>query len=216
MYPEDLKPFKSIDISLAQAITEYDQYVMSRPALYTLLLRHIPPQRVLLGKRILNLWQDETGVVIRCADKTFYYGDVLVGADGAHSSVHQRLYEQLKENKKLPSCDDVELPFSCVCLVGQTVPLDPEEFPFLAKEASECNSVLGRESECTWITMTTKQNTVCWMVIQYLNKYTVKDNDAFRNSEWGWEAADAMAQEVIDFKLPGLRNGQPLTPRRLR
>ncbi|KAF9427718.1 hypothetical protein BGZ94_004320 [Podila epigama] len=211
MYTEDLKPLKSMNIGHVKDMTGFDQYVISRPALYTLLLRYIPPPRVLLGKRILNFWEDEGGVTIRCSDKTFYRGDILVGADGAYSAVRQRLYQQLKEKKKLPACDDVDLPFSCVCLVGQTARLDPEEFPALQQSDSECSSVLGRESQCTWLTLTTKQNTVCWMVIQFLNKDTEKDNDAFRNSELGWEAADAMASEVMDFKIPGLRNGRPMT-----
>lgn len=59
--------------------------------------------------------------------------------------------------------------------------------------------------------MTTKHNTVCWVVIQYLDKYTSKQNDSFRCSEWGPEAAEALAREVRVFKLPGTRNGQPLT-----
>ncbi|KAF9406181.1 hypothetical protein BGZ94_003216 [Podila epigama] len=76
----------------------------------------------------------------------------------------------------------------------QTVPLDPEEFPALKYSDYECNSILGRESYCT-----------------FLNKDTKKDNNAFRNSEWGWEAAEAMAKEVKESKIPGLRNGKPMT-----
>jgi len=40
-------------------------------------------------------------------------------------------------------------------------------------------------------------------VIQYLDEETSKDNDSFRNSEWGPEAAQSMCKEVRDFRLPG-------------
>ncbi|KAG0097695.1 hypothetical protein BGZ93_002176 [Podila epicladia] len=36
-------------------------------------------------------------------------------------------------------------------------------------------------------------------------------NDSFRSSEWGPEAAEAMAKEVRDFKVPGGKDGQVLT-----
>lgn len=49
------------------------------------------------------------------------------------------------------------------------------------------------------------------MVIQFLTKETAKSNDSFRNSEWGIEAAEAMCNEVRDFKVPGGRDGKQLT-----
>ncbi|KAG0011321.1 hypothetical protein BGZ82_003050 [Podila clonocystis] len=62
-----------------------------------------------------------------------------------------------------------------------------------------------------WITFTTAQNTVCWMVIHFLDKDSSKRNDSFRNSEWGPEAAEALAREVRPFKIPGGRDGKQLT-----
>lgn len=49
------------------------------------------------------------------------------------------------------------------------------------------------------------------MVIQFLNKETSKQNDSFRNSEWGPEAAEAMCKEVRHFKLPSGEEGKALT-----
>lgn len=59
--------------------------------------------------------------------------------------------------------------------------------------------------------MTTKQNTICWVVIQFLNKHTSKQNDSFRASELGPEAAQAMCKEVRHFNIPGGREGMGLT-----
>ncbi|KAF9402365.1 hypothetical protein BGZ94_004947, partial [Podila epigama] len=180
-YTEDVKPSFSLGFEWAEAMTGYHQHVISRPDLYNLLLSQIPPENILLGKRILTYEETDDAV------------------------------QQLKEANKLPVCDDVALPYSCACLVGQTEVLDPEEFSVLKEDVFGSTTVLGRDNQCSWITMATKQNTVCWMVIQFLNKETYKNNDTFRTSEWGPEAAEAFANEVKSFKLPGLRNGQPLT-----
>ncbi|KAG0024960.1 hypothetical protein BGZ81_007528 [Podila clonocystis] len=145
-------------------------------------------------------------VLVRCSDGSAYYGNILVGADGAYSAVRQQLYKDLKVEQKLPG-----LPFRCVCLVGQTEVLDPEEFPDLKKELAQFHTVLGVSTMCTWITMTTKQNTVCWMVIHFLDKDSSKRNDSFRNSEWGPEEAEALAREVLPFPIPGGRDGKPIT-----
>ena len=114
-----------------------------------MLINSIPRERILLGKRVLSSIQNRDSVMVRCADNTSYHGDILVGADGAYSAVRQNLYKSLKEDKKLPASDDVALPFSCVCLVGQTVPLDPEEFPELKEERSQGHGVLGVSTMCT-------------------------------------------------------------------
>ncbi|KAG0314946.1 hypothetical protein BG000_005361, partial [Podila horticola] len=149
--------------------------------------------------------------MVRCADNTSYHGDILVGADGAYSAVRQQLYKDLRKGKKLPASDDISLPFNCVCLVGQTVPLDPEEFPQLKEELAQSHTVLGTSTMCTWVTFNTKQNTVCWMVVHFLDKDSSKRNDSFRNSEWGPEAAEALAREVRPFKIPGGKDGKVLT-----
>lgn len=57
------------------------------------------------------------------------------------------------------------------------------------------------------VTATTLQNNICWMVIQHLTKESSKQNDSFRNSEWGPEAADAMCKEIRHFPIPGGKDG---------
>ncbi|KAG0342046.1 hypothetical protein BG004_005770 [Podila humilis] len=211
IFDENLKPSYDMNIEWLKNYVEYREYVVSRPDLYRLLLSQLPKDRVLLGKRILSFQQDGDGVLVKCADNSHYNADILVGADGAYSAVRQHLYKGLRTAGTLPRSDDVPLPSSCVCLLGQTEVLDPEEFPALKLEASHFNSILGSKNRCTWTTFTTKQNSICWMVIQFLNKETSKENDSFRTSEWGVEAAEAMAKEVRHFKVPGGKDGQVLT-----
>ena len=106
-------------------------YVTSRPVLYDLLLRQIPAHKIHLKKRVLSLQQGDKGVRIECQDHTFYEGDILVGADGAYSAIRQCMYTRMKQDNLLPKSDQGVLSYTCVCLVGQTNPLDPEEFPTL-------------------------------------------------------------------------------------
>lgn len=122
---------------------------MSRPDLYDLLWRHVPRENIRLGKRVLSYVEEETSITVNCSDNSAFCGDILVGADGAYSAVRQHLYKKLKATTGIPRSDDIPLPFSCVCLVGQTTVLDPEDFPDLKSEKSHFTSVLGLKSLCT-------------------------------------------------------------------
>jgi hypothetical protein len=89
--------------------------------------------------------QGGNGVLVRFSDGTEAEGDILVGADGAYSAVRQGLYEKLKKANKLPPTDALPLPFSTVCLVGQTNPLTLDEFPNLALEKSQLINFIGTD-----------------------------------------------------------------------
>lgn len=103
-----------------------------------------------MGKRIESFDQSKENITVRFTDDTTYQGDILVGADGAYSAVRRHMYQALKEKSTLPTTDEQPLPFDCVCLVGQTTELDPEEFPEVNVVDVPFNSVLGGErSRCT-------------------------------------------------------------------
>ncbi|KAG0332263.1 hypothetical protein BG004_001323, partial [Podila humilis] len=210
MFNEELKPQFNMDFRGVHRIGGARYYSLARPELYSFLWKQIPRESIALGKRVLSFTQDDDVVTVSCADGTTYSGDILVGADGAYSAVRQQLFKELKAKRQLPASDDIPLPFSCVCLVGQTIPLDPEEFPYLQLPLSQAHFVLG-DTDYTWMAFTSKRQTYCYMVIQFLNKETSKENDTFRNSEWGPEAAEAMAKQVRHFKLPSGQEGKSLT-----
>ncbi|KAG0342026.1 hypothetical protein BG000_007219 [Podila horticola] len=205
VFTEDRKPIFNIDSTKRPRYCGGREFIVARPDLYDLLLRRVPNDKVHMGKKVLSFEQNDLGVMLRFNDNTTYHGDILVGADGAHSAVRQHLFKILKAKNLLPASDEGDLPFDCVCLVGQTEVLDIDEFPDMKLSHCKFNSVLG--TEYGWVQATTIRNTICWVVIQKLNSETSKHNDAFRNSEWGPEAADAMCNEIRRFKIPGGKDG---------
>ncbi|KAI1314762.1 hypothetical protein EDD11_001731 [Mortierella claussenii] len=210
-YNEDRQRDFSVNNKLALPMGGSSTYYVTRSALYNLLLRQVPAEKVHLGKRLLSFQQNELGVRVQFADSSIAHGDILVGADGAYSGVRQNLYSQLKKKEMLPASDDCALPFSCVCLVGQTKPLDPTKYPELLEHHCRSSLIIGKEKPYMWATASMNNNIYCWTVIQFLDEETSKENDSFRNSEWGPEAAETMAKEVRDFPIPcGVKNDQTL------
>ncbi|KAF8943003.1 hypothetical protein BGZ47_005916 [Haplosporangium gracile] len=189
------------DESFSSKMFGADGFIVARPMLYDLMLRQVPTDRIHMGKKVLSTKQGGNGVLLRCSDGTEYEGDILVGADGAYSAVRQSLYAELKKANRLPASDGLPLPFSTVCLVGQTRPLTSEEFPDIAKEKCQFINTLGGDRPYSWSTFTTSQATLCWAVVLYLDKESSKIHDSFRNSEWGPEAASAMCEQVKDFPV---------------
>ncbi|KAF9120511.1 hypothetical protein BGW39_011311 [Mortierella sp. 14UC] len=185
-------------------------YIIPRPQLYDLLLRQIPKERIHLGKKVLSMEHSDDGVMIRCSDGTEVNGDILVGADGAYSAVRKSLYDQLAKAKKLPHSDSLPLPFSTVCLVAQTRPLSPEEFPDLALKECQFRNTIGTNKMYAWATLTTAQNTVCFGATLFLPEEAIKDNDTFRTSEWGQESAAEMCDQIKDFPIIS-GNGKEMT-----
>lgn len=211
IFDENLEPKFSMDYDSLEGMTTYKEYLVSRADLYDVLWRHVPRDQIHLSKKITAYDQTDEGVTVRCADGSTYHGDILVGADGAYSVVRTQLYEKLQKRGTLPASDAEPLPFSNICLVGQTRVLDPEEFPALQSKESEFLSVLGIENMYMWTTLTTKKNTMCWVVVEYLNKESSKADESFRNSEWGPEAAESMCEQVREFKVPGGKDGKVRT-----
>ncbi|KAF9583761.1 hypothetical protein BGW38_008607 [Lunasporangiospora selenospora] len=168
-------------------------------------LDYSPAQKIkiFMSKKVLSFLQNKDGVMIRCSDNTTYHGELLVGADGAYSGVRQTLYKQMAERGELPRGDDADLPFNSVCLVGQTRPMDPEQFPHLKDDYTWFETTIGENKPYAWVTFTTRSNTICWMVLRHLDDQVSRELDSsFRNSEWGPESAEQMCREVRDFPVP--------------
>ncbi|KAF8955614.1 hypothetical protein BGZ46_002586, partial [Entomortierella lignicola] len=201
-YNEQREATRTLDYSPAQKIGGYLPHIISRPILYGILLKLVPPHRIIMSKKILSFAQNHEGVTVRCSDNTSYQAEILVGSDGAYSAVRQSLYKELHKKGVLPKSDNEPLPFNSVCLVGQTRPFDPEKFPHMKDWHTWFETTIGDKKPYVWVTFTTKFNTICWMVIRHLDDNSRELESSFRNSEWGPEAAGTMCNEVRDFPIP--------------
>ncbi|KAF9407894.1 hypothetical protein BGZ94_002524 [Podila epigama] len=211
VYTDDLQPSYTMNIEFLANICPHREYIIPRPDFFDLLWRHIPRENIHLGKKILSFDQDADGVTIKCEDGIDWHGDILVGADGAYSTIRERLFESLKAEGKHSTADDTTLPANCVCLVGQTKVLSVDEYPDLLSDQCAFYSVLGVETKSTWLTMTTASNSVCWIALCFLDTDTSESGGITDSPEWGTEATEALCDKVRDFKVPGGKDGKQLT-----
>jgi salicylate hydroxylase len=71
-------------------------YHFHRADLIALLADAFGPKEIKLGRRLIDVEQDESGVTAHFQDGTSERGDLLIGADGIHSQVRERLFGEEK------------------------------------------------------------------------------------------------------------------------
>ncbi|KAG9061278.1 hypothetical protein KI688_007616 [Linnemannia hyalina] len=204
----------------------YDRVLFSRPELHAMLFKKIPKEKLHMSKKIVTLDQDQDGVTVTFDDNTTARGDILVGADGAHSSVRQQLYKTLEKDGLLPKSDTKDTSKGYICLLGTTSSLDPAKYPGVLEKESESYFMFGdkdtpytvsyagsvRDSWSVleknvvkkfpdWLTFTIPGNRICWNVIVQLGLSSTADEHA---SSSGWTNQDnkKMMDEFRDFKTP--------------
>lgn len=121
----------------------YDRILFARPELYDMLFKQIPSEKMHMSKKILSFQQNHEGVMLRFSDNTTVHGDILVGADGAHSAVRQHLYKTMDKQGLLPKADTKAMSRGYISLVGTTNELDPEKYPCVLKEDCDINFIIG-------------------------------------------------------------------------
>ncbi|KAG0225440.1 hypothetical protein BGW42_004431 [Actinomortierella wolfii] len=110
-YDQELTLMGTADALFSRERYGYYIRVMSRPALYSILLKRIPKDRITLSKRVIGVEQSDSRVTVRCADNSVYEADIVVGADGAYSAVRQNMYRDLAQKQQLPSADAKPMAF---------------------------------------------------------------------------------------------------------
>ncbi|KAG0032095.1 hypothetical protein BGZ81_011671 [Podila clonocystis] len=179
----------------------YDQTI-PRPDLYNLLLTRISPDRIKRGKRLVNFRQTETEVTVRCSDGTFYTAEILVGADGAASTVRTSLYRQMKDAKVLPRADQEPEKYRHVCLIGVTNPLSLKRYPDLGLRFSTFKIVLNRNSPYMCWFMPIPGHRYAWLVSRALDEPVVVNSGNSDHSEWGRDATEEMSKSVRHLIFP--------------
>ncbi|KAG0255871.1 hypothetical protein DFQ27_006012 [Actinomortierella ambigua] len=197
----------------------YGDYIriIERPKLYDILRTLVPVDKILFSKKVLSIEQNDEGVMIRCSDNTTYHGDVLIGADGAYSTVRQLMYKQMKEVGKLPEEDDTDPPFNMHCLVGVSKPFPPGTFD-CPQDQCRYESIFFGDIPYMVICFSGQDGDIKWMVIEDIGGVQTRQDEAFKSNEWGPEGAMAMAEKVRGLATPfGLTMGDVIdnTPKEL-
>ncbi|KAG9069578.1 hypothetical protein KI688_010482 [Linnemannia hyalina] len=119
-----------------------------RPDLHNLIFNKIPMHMTHMSKKVLSFQQNHEGVMLRFSDNTTVHGDILVGADEAHSSVRTHLYKTPDEQGFLPKGDTKTMNKRYMCLLVTTLPQDPNEerYKDLAVEDSKCSFHIDDDS----------------------------------------------------------------------
>ncbi|OAQ29395.1 FAD/NAD(P)-binding domain-containing protein [Linnemannia elongata AG-77] len=198
---DKLKLIGKVDTSCTDLIG-YDRILFARPELYDMLFNKIPKEKLHMSKKVLSFQQNHEGVMIRFSDNTSIHGDILVGADGAHSAVRQHLYRTLEKEGLLPKSDTKPMSKGYISLVGTTNELDPVKYPSLLDKDSEALYMIGdKNTPYTWVTFTIPGNRICWNVIIQLGITEIAD-DQFKSSDWVPQQNQKMMNGIRHFKTP--------------
>ncbi|KAI7832733.1 hypothetical protein BC939DRAFT_434200 [Gamsiella multidivaricata] len=198
----DLKKIGEFNAENDIEVTGYHRALFSRPELYKILLSRIPPHKIHMSKKVMSFLQNKDGVMVRLQDGSTVHGDILVGADGAHSAVRQTLYQEMEKQGKLPQCDTRRMMKGYICMVGTTGPLDPAKYPGVDVPASDGTLLIGNSSSpYAWSMFSVPGNKMCWNVVLQLD-VDASEDEQFRNSEWSSITNKRMIEEVYHFKTP--------------
>jgi salicylate hydroxylase/6-hydroxynicotinate 3-monooxygenase len=80
------------ELPMTEATHGAPHLCMHRAALHSVLLSGVAPERVHLGKRLIELDQSGSGVTLVFADGSRATADAAIGADGVHSIVRELLF----------------------------------------------------------------------------------------------------------------------------
>ncbi|KAF9137462.1 hypothetical protein BGX30_010204 [Mortierella sp. GBA39] len=199
---ENMNKIGSLDLSSDAVRYGYHNRIMDRPSLYKLLLSRIPEGRIITGKRVCDIEQNDQGVLVRCSDTSSYEADILVGADGAYSCVRRCLYRDLRNENLLPKSDMAPLAFDHHCLVGITDPIDPIYFPDLSRSTCDMMVVIGKDKPYSWWLIPLKKNRLAWRVTYNLPTTQIRQEHHIRSSDWGPLQVEEMANACRDFVCP--------------
>ncbi|KAF9979935.1 hypothetical protein BGZ75_009057 [Mortierella antarctica] len=184
--------------------------VMARSQLRALLLQRIPPRRIVTGK-VLGMIQDQDKVTVRCSDGTTHEGDVLIGADGAFSNVRHALFWALDEKKQLPKADAVQMAVDLHTISGCTKPLDPTKYPVLLDAMTEIQSLQLPDKPYTiWFTPLL-DNSIAFDITRDAAKTFIRQGEASKVNQWRPEDVEEALEAVKTVECPyGVNMGELL------
>ncbi|KAF9365959.1 hypothetical protein BGX34_007318 [Mortierella sp. NVP85] len=201
MYNDKLETIGSLNMKGHDNLLGSQNLIFSRPQFYQLLLDRIPAHRISLGKKVLRTVEKEGRIRIHCSDNSTHETDILIGADGAYSSVRQSMFKRMEAENRLPKCDTESLTVASINMVGVAVPEDLSKYPQLKDPFSHFSVVIGGSGSRSWGITNTSGNQICWSLITQLSESDAKTMH-FRNSEWGPESVEVMYKEYENLLCP--------------
>ncbi|KAJ5701178.1 monooxygenase [Penicillium malachiteum] len=86
---------------------------MERSALLRVIYNHLSDKsKVLTGKRVKNIENTEDGAVVTTTDGSVFFGDMVIGTDGAHSGVRQAIVRHAQERGLGPEYTEEDSEFN--------------------------------------------------------------------------------------------------------
>jgi 2-polyprenyl-6-methoxyphenol hydroxylase-like FAD-dependent oxidoreductase len=151
---------KTDGFRLVQARSNYCMCFLDRQTVLSILAKHIcDKKKLLLNKRIVQADESPDGVTIICKDGTTYSGDILVGADGAHSIVRHEMWRAAELRSPGEISDEEKgsmfAEYRCIYAISKSIPgLPPREFAVTFKK------------DVTPIVITSREDRVYWFLIE--------------------------------------------------
>lgn len=104
----------------------YDFAFLTRRDLLKVLFDHIKDKsKVHTSKRVTTIEQTSSGVTVTCKDGSSYSGDIVVGADGIHSTVRTLMQDHIeKSNPGSTEKDRKSISAEYNCIFGLGKPVD--------------------------------------------------------------------------------------------
>ncbi|KAG0210024.1 hypothetical protein BGX33_005166 [Mortierella sp. NVP41] len=201
---DNMRPMGRVDIEEHIERSGYATLVYARLDLYDLLLSRFPKDKIQFDHRIVSIHQGDEidGVRVEISKGQTFTADILFGADEAYSNVRQSLYEQMQSQGILRASDQEKMVVNHSTMVGLTGPLDPEKYPALKDTAKFSHSdwVIG-QGPFTW-SYSLENNRIWWGLGVQVREGDHSKEDGGLTSAWGPEAAEALCEEIKDFKFP--------------
>ncbi|KAF9971452.1 hypothetical protein BGZ73_005605 [Actinomortierella ambigua] len=199
---QELSVIGRVDTSFCEERYGYGVQLFSRPELMQKLLSHVPEEKILWGKKVLSLSQDNDGAVVRCADGTTVHGDIIIGADGAYSAVRQSLYDSMKKKGiVLKKSETSPLRFDQFSILGTTEKID-HLYKFPEDGCRMYNILPSTEEDIYAYTMMFDDGRLGWRLSGPSLARHVKDEANFRFSDWDSESIDDLKRHLSDAPAP--------------
>ncbi|KAG0201521.1 hypothetical protein BGX28_005684 [Mortierella sp. GBA30] len=202
MNEHDMNYVGRIDMSAHRERYGYHTEIMPRSQLRDILLQRIPPKRIVVGK-VLGMMQDNDKVTVRCSDGTTHEGNILMAADGAFSNIRHALFWALDEKKQLPKADAVPMAVDLQIISACTKPLDPTKCPVLLDAMSEIQSVQLPDKPYTVL--------IAFDITKDIPKTAIRQGEASKVHQWRPEDVEEALEAVRSLESPyGVQMGDLL------